>query len=52
VINPKFFRPAEVDYLKGNPAEAETVLKWTRDVSFDDLARRMVESDIQNIRNE
>jgi|TARA_R110002110_G_scaffold33439_3_gene114529 GDPmannose 4,6-dehydratase len=52
VINPKFFRPAEVDYLKGNPAEAETALKWTRDVSFDDLARRMVESDIQNIRNE
>ena len=52
VINPKFFRPAEVDYLKGNPSGAESALKWTRDVSFDDLARRMVESDIQNIRNE
>ena len=47
VINPKFFRPAEVEYLRGIPSKAEDVLSWKREVSFANLAERMVDSDIQ-----
>lgn len=47
VMNPEFFRPAEVDYLCGNPSKAEDTLGWKRDISFEQLAKIMVESDIQ-----
>ena len=36
-INPKFFRPAEVDVLLGDPAKADKVLGWKREVSFSQL---------------
>ena len=52
VINPKFFRPAEVDYLLGKPDKANNVLSWTRDISFDDLATKMVQSDIEKLSSE
>ncbi|WP_199253946.1 GDP-mannose 4,6-dehydratase [Mycolicibacterium mengxianglii] len=39
-------RPAEVDILLGNPAKAESVLGWTREVDFPGLVRRMVQHDI------
>ncbi len=45
-INPKFFRPAEVDVLLGNPAKAEQKLNWKREIAFPELVRRMVEHDI------
>jgi GDPmannose 4,6-dehydratase len=50
VIDPKFFRPAEVDYLLGLPDKAEDVLGWERKVSFTDLANRMVDSDVEAAR--
>lgn len=43
----KYFRPAEVDQLLGNPAKAERLLGWRRQVNFDDLVRDMVEADIE-----
>lgn len=43
----KYFRPAEVDQLLGNPAKAEKLLGWRRQVNFDDLVRDMVEADIE-----
>ena len=46
VIDPKFYRPAEVEYLRGIPQKAEQQLKWKRAISFIDLVHRMVESDI------
>jgi len=46
VIDEKFFRPAEVDLLIGNPAKAEKVLGWQRKTSFRDLVTRMVDADI------
>lgn len=46
-VNPKFFRPAEVDLLLGNPAKAEKILGWQRKVSFENLVKMMVESDIK-----
>lgn len=45
-INPKFFRPAEVDILLGDPTKAESLLGWKREISFDELVNRMVNNDI------
>ncbi|MDD4797301.1 MAG: GDP-mannose 4,6-dehydratase [Eubacteriales bacterium] len=44
-VNPRFFRPAEVELLIGDASKAETQLGWQREVSFDELVRRMVEHD-------
>ncbi len=51
-INPKFFRPAEVQLLLGNPAKAEKNLGWKREISFNEMVRRMVENDLSLVRNE
>ena len=45
-INPKFFRPAEVEVLLGNPDKAETKLGWRREISFSQLVERMVGNDL------
>ena len=52
VINPKFYRPAEVDYLNGHPADACTILGWKREISFQSLVERMVASDVENTKKE
>jgi GDPmannose 4,6-dehydratase len=44
--NPAFMRPAEVDILLGNPAKAEQVLGWKRQVDFPGLVKLMVQNDI------
>ncbi|GAA0208087.1 GDP-mannose 4,6-dehydratase [Selenomonas dianae] len=44
-VNPRFFRPAEVELLWGNPSKAERELGWRRKVSFSELVRMMVEAD-------
>ncbi len=46
-INPKFYRPAEVELLLGDPTKAETKLGWKRAVSFDDLVSRMAQHDLK-----
>ena len=51
-VNPKFFRPAEVDILLGNPAKAEEKLGWVREISFDELVKRMVENDLALVEKE
>ena len=47
-VNPKFFRPAEVDLLLGDPSKAEKNLGWQREISFKELVKIMVESDLKN----
>ena len=44
-IDPDLFRPAEVDYLKGDPSLAMSELNWRPHYSFDDLVKDMVTSD-------
>ena len=44
--NPKFFRPAEVDLLIGDPALAEKELGWVPGTSFEQLVQMMVDSDM------
>lgn len=51
-INPKFFRPAEVEVLLGDPAKAEKVLGWKRDISFSQLVERMVKNDMALVEKE
>lgn len=51
-INPKFFRPAEVDILIGNPAKAEAELGWKREISFTELVERMVKNDLELVEKE
>jgi GDPmannose 4,6-dehydratase len=46
VIDPQFFRPAEVDLLIGDPAKAAQVLGWKPEVGFEDLVRMMVDADL------
>lgn len=51
-INPKFFRPAEVEVLLGNPEKGEKELGWKREIPFDELVRRMVENDLAIVEKE
>jgi GDPmannose 4,6-dehydratase len=50
VIDPEFYRPAEVDYLLGIPTKAKRVLKWEPHISFEKLVERMVDSDVETAR--
>ena len=51
-VNPKFFRPAEVDILLGNPAKAEAKLGWVREIPFSELVKRMIENDMKLVEKE
>jgi len=46
VVDERFFRPAEVDLLIGDPWKAEENLQWTRRTSFRDLVTMMVDADL------
>jgi GDPmannose 4,6-dehydratase len=46
-IDPRFFRPAEVDLLIGNAAKARRVLGWKPHVGFEQLVRMMLEGDLE-----
>lgn len=45
-VNPKYFRPAEVDFLLGDASKAKEKLGWQRRISFQELVKEMVDSDI------
>ena len=45
-VDPKYFRPAEVDLLLGNPAKARQKLGWAPKVGFKELVRLMVDADM------
>jgi len=46
VQDPEFYRPAEVDYLRGDCSKANNILGWKPENSFEDLVKRMVDYDI------
>jgi GDPmannose 4,6-dehydratase len=46
-INPRFYRPAEVDLLIGNPAKAKSKLGWEPRTTLEELCRMMVEADLR-----
>ena len=51
-IDPSYYRPAEVNYLLGDPARAEAVLEWRATTQWDELARIMVEADVQLVQDQ
>lgn len=50
VIDPKFFRPAEVDLLLGNPAKAKAKLGWVAKTTLEELITMMVDADLRRLR--
>ena len=50
VIDPAFYRPAEVDVLLGNPAKAEQKLGWRPETSLEQMIIEMVEADLERLR--
>jgi GDPmannose 4,6-dehydratase len=47
-VDERYFRPAEVELLLGDPSKAESELKWQRRVSFQELVSEMVRYDLNN----
>ncbi|MBE8189770.1 MAG: GDP-mannose 4,6-dehydratase [Candidatus Thioglobus sp.] len=47
-VEAKYFRPAEVEILRGDPSKAEQELGWKRQVSFQELVASMVKYDLEN----
>lgn len=48
-VDAKYFRPAEVDLLIGDPSYAQKVLSWTPKTTFTELVKIMVQSDLENL---
>jgi GDPmannose 4,6-dehydratase len=46
-VDPKYFRPTEVDLLLGDPTKAEQKLGWTREYRLEELVNEMMESDLK-----
>jgi len=51
VVNPKFYRPAEVDLLIGNPQKAKDILGWKPKTTLEELCQMMVEADVRRNKN-
>lgn len=50
-VNPKFYRPAEVDLLIGDPAKAVRELGWEPKVQLNELCEMMVQADMKRVSN-
>lgn len=50
-VNPKFYRPAEVELLIGNPLKAKEKLGWEPKTTLEELCQMMVEADIRRNKN-
>jgi len=51
-VDPRYFRPTEVDALLGDPSKARAKLGWRHKTSFDKLVAEMVNADMVTVRNE
>jgi len=51
VVNPRFYRPAEVDLLIGNPEKAKNALGWEPKTTLENLCRLMVDADLQRVQS-
>jgi GDPmannose 4,6-dehydratase len=48
-INPKYYRPAEVDYLRGSYIKAKKILKWTPRNNLSELLKEMINQDLKRL---
>ena len=51
-IDPRYFRPTEVDLLLGDPSKARKVLGWKHEITFPNLVKEMVASDLKKVAAE
>jgi GDPmannose 4,6-dehydratase len=51
-VDPRYFRPTEVDLLQGDPSKARARLGWRHRIAFPDLVREMVEADLAEATSE
>ena len=51
-VNPKFYRPAEVDLLVGDATKAKDKLGWQAETTLEELCKMMVEADLERIRDD
>lgn len=51
-VNPRYFRPTEVDLLIGNPAKAKAHLGWEAKTKFSDLVKIMADADLELVRSD
>ncbi|MBL8572436.1 MAG: GDP-mannose 4,6-dehydratase [Hyphomicrobiaceae bacterium] len=51
-IDPRYFRPTEVDLLLGDPSKARERLGWSATISFHDMIREMVAADLVTVKHE
>jgi len=51
-IDPRYYRPTEVDYLQGDPSKAKKVLGWQPKVTFKELAKLMTDADMKLAESE
>jgi GDPmannose 4,6-dehydratase len=51
VVDPKYYRPAEVDLLIGDPTKAHKALGWEPNVSFKQLIHMMMDADLEDLRS-
>lgn len=49
VVDKKFYRPSEVNYLRGNSSKAKKILNWKHKTNFKSLVKLMVRSDLKNL---
>ncbi len=51
-VDPRYFRPAEVDTLLGDPTKAKEKLGWKPRITFEELVREMVQSDLEEAKRD
>jgi len=51
-IDPRYFRPTEVELLLGDPSKARKVLGWKHEITFPALVKEMVASDLKKVAAE
>jgi GDPmannose 4,6-dehydratase len=51
-VDPRYFRPTEVDTLLGDPSKAKRELGWTPRTPFDQLVKEMVEADLKSAQRD
>lgn len=51
-VDPKYFRPSEVDYLLADASKAKKILGWEPKTTFEELVRIMVDADVQLLQEE
>jgi GDPmannose 4,6-dehydratase len=51
-VDPRYFRPTEVEQLIGDPSKANQKLGWRHEVGFEELVREMVASDLETVKRD